>query len=175
MSFSFEIEESRLIKGVWVLKPSISEDLRGNIWTSFLRDEVETLIPCNLNFKHDKFSISKNNVLRGIHGDSKSYKLVTCVYGSIQQVVVDLRKDSTTYLQWQDFMINQNEQKMVLIPPNMGNAYYVDSDHAVYHYKLAYDGEYIDADQQFSLKWNDPSIGIKWLNNAPILSGRDSV
>ena len=133
MSFSFEIEESSLIKGVWILRPSISEDLRGNMWTSFLRDEVESLIPDNLSFKHDKFSTSKKNVLRGIHGDSKSYKLVTCVYGSIQQVVVDLRKDSPTYLQWQDFMINQNGQQMVLIPPNMGNAYYVDSDHAVYH------------------------------------------
>ena len=55
----------------------------------------------------------------------------------------------------------------------MGNAYYVKSEEAVYHYKLAYDGEYIDADEQFSIKWNDESIGIKWLTKTPILSERD--
>jgi len=173
MSIDFEIEESKIIKGVWILTPSMSEDSRGNIWTSFLKDEVEELLPEGLYFKHDKFSTSKNNVLRGIHGDTKSWKLVTCVHGEIQQVVVDLRKDSPTYLKWQDFMINSDNQQLVLIPPNMGNAYYVNSVEAVYHYKLAYEGDYIDADEQFSLKWDDESIGIKWLSGSPILSGRD--
>ena len=42
-----------------------------------------------------------------------------------------------------------------------------------YHYKLAYKGDYIDADDQFSLKWNDPEIGINWLSKNPILSERD--
>ena len=55
----------------------------------------------------------------------------------------------------------------------MGNAYCVISDEAVYHYKLAYEGDYIDADQQFSLKWNDPTIGITWPIKNPILSERD--
>ena len=108
-----------------------------------------------------------------MHGDSKSWKLVTCVYGSIQQVVVDLRKDSPTYLQWQDFIIDSNNQMLILIPPHMGNAYYVKSEQAVYHYKLAYDGKYIDANEQFSIRWNDDSIGIKWLSKHPILSDRD--
>ena len=173
MSIDFEIKESDVIKGVWIIKPSISTDLRGNIWTSFLKDEVERLLPEDLSFKHDKFSTSKHNVLRGVHGDTKSWKLVTCVYGEIQQVVVDLRKGSPTYLQWQDFMISSESQKMILIPPNMGNAYYVTSAEAVYHYKLAYEGDYIDADEQFSVKWNDESIGIKWLTDSPILSNRD--
>ena len=174
MSIDFEIEESDIIQGVWIIKPSVAEDLRGNIWTSFIKEELEALIPCDLNFKHDKFSTSKNNVLRGIHGDTKSWKLVTCVYGEIQQVVVDMRKDSSTYLKWQDFIINSINQQLILIPPNMGNAYYVNSSKAVYHYKLAYDGEYIDADEQFSVKWDDKNIGIKWISDSPILSGRDS-
>ena len=173
MSIDFDIQESTKIAGVYILKPSISEDTRGNIWTSFLKDEVEELLPNDLYFKHDKFSTSKNNVLRGIHGDIKSWKLVTCVHGEIQQVVVDCRKDSPTYKQWQDFIINQDNQQLILIPPNMGNAYYVNSENAVYHYKLAYDGDYIDADEQFSLSWNDDSIGIKWMSDNPILSNRD--
>ena len=94
--------------------------------------------------------------------------------GDIQQVVVDMRKDSPTYKQWQDFIINRDNQQLILIPPNIGNAYYVNSSEAVYLYKLAYDGDYIDADEQFSINWNDDSIGIKWLSNTPILSNRDA-
>lgn len=174
MSIDFKIEESNVIQGLWIIEPSIAEDLRGNIWTSFMKEEIEKLIPNNLIFRHDKFSSSKNNVLRGIHGDTKSWKLVTCVYGEIQQVVVDMRKDSPTYLKWQDFIINSANQRLILMQPNMGNAYYVNSSNAVYHYKLAYEGDYIDADEQFSVKWNDKGIGIKWLSDSPILSGRDS-
>jgi dTDP-4-dehydrorhamnose 3,5-epimerase len=173
MSIDFDIEESNQISGVFILTPSISEDFRGNIWTSFIKDEVEKLLPSNLQFKHDKFSSSKNNVLRGIHGDTKSWKLVTCVFGEIQQVVVDLRENSPTYLKWQDFIINSNRQQLILIPPYFGNAYYVSSQQAVYHYKLAYHGDYIDADEQYSIKWNDEKINIKWLSNSPELSGRD--
>jgi dTDP-4-dehydrorhamnose 3,5-epimerase len=174
VSIELNIQESDKINGVYILTPSISTDLRGNIWTSFLKDEVEALLPNNLHFKHDKFSTSKFNVLRGIHGDNKSWKLITCVYGEIQQVVVDMREESPTYKQWQDFIINKNNQKLILIPPNMGNAYYVKSSEAVYHYKLAYDGDYIDADEQFSVSWNDESIGIKWESSNPILSNRDA-
>ena len=57
----------------------------------------------------------------------------------------------------------------------MGNAYFIKSKEAVYHYKLAYNGEYIDAPQQFSLAYNDEKIGIDWELNGikPILSNRD--
>ena len=132
MSIEFDIQESTEISGVYILTPSVSEDARGNIWTSFLKGEVEKLLPDDLHFKHDKFSTSKHNILRGIHGDTKSWKLVTCVFGEIQQVVVDMREDSPTYKKWQSFMISQNSQQLILIPPNMGNAYYVNSSEAVY-------------------------------------------
>ena len=174
MTISFNIQESKKIAGVYILKPTISEDLRGNIWTSFLKDNIEHLLPSDLFFKHDKFSISENNVLRGIHGDMKSWKLVTCVYGEVQQVVVDLREDSSSYLKWQDFIINGDNQQSILIPPGLGNAYYVSSERAVYHYKLAYEGSYIDADEQFTVSWNDPRINIKWPTNDPVLSKRDA-
>jgi len=173
VKISFDIQESEIIEGIWLITPTVSEDSRGSIWSSFIQNDIEGLIPDDLHFKHDKFSISKFNVLRGIHGDVKSWKLVTCVYGEIQQVVVDLRKDSSSYLKWQDFIINSDNPIMILIPPGMGNAYYVNSDSALYHYKLAYNGKYIDADEQFSVKWNDPLIGVNWISNNPILSERD--
>ena len=173
MAINFLITESKIIEGVFILKPTISNDIRGNIWTSFLRDEVENLLPKGLSFKHDKFSTSKQNVLRGIHGDEKSWKLVTCVYGTIQQVIVDCRKESLSYRKYELFEINQNNQLLILLPPKLGNAYFVNSDLAVYHYKLAYSGGYIDADKQFSFKWNDPLFNIKWKIKNPILSKRD--
>jgi dTDP-4-dehydrorhamnose 3,5-epimerase len=85
-----------------------------------------------------------------------------------------MRKDSPTYKQWQDFIISKDNQQLILIPPNMGNAYYVKSSEAIYHYKLAYSGDYIDADEQFSVKWNDNTIGINWMSDNPILSNRDA-
>ena len=62
---------------------------------------------------------------------------------------------------------------MILLPPKMGNSFFVNSEMAIYHYKLAYEGEYLDAEDQFHLKWNDPSLGIEWPIEHPILSNRD--
>tara|TARA_A100001011_G_scaffold394599_1_gene487377 strand:+ start:1153 stop:1677 length:525 start_codon:yes stop_codon:yes gene_type:complete len=173
MSINFNIEESKKINGLVSIKPSINYDSRGNIWTSFLKKEIECLLPEGSYFNHDKFSESKKNVLRGIHGDNKSWKLVTCVFGDIDQVIVDCRANSPTYYQWEKYNINSKNRVLLLIPPGMGNAYHVKSEIALYHYKLAYSGIYYDADQQFSLKWNDPKINIDWSVKDPILSDRD--
>lgn len=173
MSFGFKITKSKVIEGVVIIEPSVSNDRRGNIWTSFIKEEIDALLPDDLHFKHDKFSESKFNVLRGIHGDHKSWKLVTAVYGEIHQVVVDCRKNSPTYMKYEKFVVNKNNQKLILIPPGLGNSYYVSSKEAVYHYKLAYEGDYIDADEQFTFRWDDSDIGIDWGQIKPILSDRD--
>ena len=62
---------------------------------------------------------------------------------------------------------------MILLPPGIGNAFFVKSESATYHYKLAYPGGYADADEQFTVSWNDPRIKVAWPNDAPILSDRD--
>ncbi len=169
----FKISKSSVIEGVYIFRPSVNTDQRGTLYTTFYKDVFDSFLPNDLYFKHDKFSKSLNNVLRGIHGDTKSWKLVTCVYGEIYQVIVDCRKDSPTYLKWEQFIINENNTISVLLPPGIGNSFYVNSEVAIYHYKLAYPGEYLDAEDQFSIKWNDPQIGINWPTNNPILSGRD--
>ena len=174
MTIDFKIIDEEKIDGVKLIFPSIASDDRGNIWTSYLKNDLKKLLPDNQEFKHDKFSQSKKNVLRGIHGDHKSWKLVTCVYGEIFQVVVDLRDNSPTYQSWISFDISDKNQKLVLIPPGCGNAYYVKSDNAVYHYKLAYSGEYIDYEEQFTYPWNDSRLNINWPSKEPILSNRDA-
>lgn len=175
MSIDFKIKRSRIISDVQIIHPSITNDNRGNIWTSFIKDEIESLLPDGLFFKHDKFSESVNNVLRGIHGDFKTWKLITCVYGEIHQVVVDLREKSPSHMKWEKFIINKNSQCLILIPPGVGNAYYVTSDHAVYHYKLAYLGKYFDYSDQFTYPWNDKNLNIDWPSDKPIISSRDNI
>jgi len=170
---NFIIEKSKKIDGIYIFTPSIGKDERGIIYSSFYDENFKDYLPKGLSFKHDKFSSSKQNVLRGIHGDVKSWKLVTCVYGEIFQVIVDCRKDSPTYKHWEGFTINSENPQLILLPPNIGNSFFVNNELAIYHYKLAYEGEYLDVNDQFSLKWNDPSIGIDWPTKNPILSDRD--
>jgi dTDP-4-dehydrorhamnose 3,5-epimerase len=174
MSISFNITQSDVIPDVKVVTPSIFEESRGSIWTSYNSDSLDLLLPNDLTFKHDKFSQSKSNVLRGIHGDHKSWKLVSCIHGSIMQVVIDMRETSKTYLKWQCFDLGESNKSMILIPPGLGNAFYVNSDSAIYHYKLAYPGAYIDAEQQFTVAWNDLRLNISWPTKNPILSERDA-
>ena len=169
----FEIHHSELIPDLVWFRTKKFSDLRGSLYTTFYRDVMEEFLPKELYFKHDKFALTFHNCLRGIHGDTKSWKLVTCVYGEVTQVAVDLRKDSPTYGKWEKFIINQDNQVSVLLPPGFGNSFYVNSETAVYHYKLAYEGEYFDAADQFSVRWNDPTLGIEWPCENPILSDRD--
>jgi len=170
----FKIYKSKILEEVTIINPEVFNDSRGSLYTTFLKDKFENLLPQNITFVHDKFAVSKKNVLRGIHGDFFSWKLISCVYGEIFQVVVDNRKESKTYLKHFSLFLDGSSPKSVLIPPGFGNAFQVLSDSAVYNYKLAYNGDYRDADEQFTLKWNDERILIDWPIKNPILSHRDS-
>ena len=161
--------ENTKIQGVKIINYDRFIDLRGSIWTTYLENKIK-----NIKFNHDKFSVSHKDVIRGIHYDNKTFKLVTAVYGAIDQVVVDMRKDSDTYKASMIFNIDDNKRFSILIPPMVGNGFRVKSDVAVYHYKLSYFGKYLDADKQYTIKWDDPTIGINWKCENPILSNRDS-
>jgi len=174
LSIDFQIKQSNHLAGIYIIEPSIFKDGRGKIWTSYLKEDLNQLLPDDLFFKHDKFTFSKRNVLRGIHSDQKSWKLVSCVYGEVFQVVVDCRKDSKTLHQHESFILNEKVPLCILLPPMVGNAFYVTSDSALYHYKLAYKGDYLDANDQFTWIWNDNRFNIKWPSTSPILSDRDS-
>jgi dTDP-4-dehydrorhamnose 3,5-epimerase len=170
---NIKIDSSKIFKEVKILTPSVYNDLRGNIYTSYSAEIYTDLLPKGTVFHHDKFAESKFNVLRGLHGDNKTWKLVSCVFGEIYEVVVDMRKDSPTYLKWEAFNLNSNAYKQVLIPPNFVNGYYVKSDRAVFHYKLAYEGDYIDANEQLTFRWDNPKMNIIWPCKQPILQDRD--
>jgi dTDP-4-dehydrorhamnose 3,5-epimerase len=152
---------------VKIYQPSSFEDYRGELYTLFNQDEHKLI------FNHDKVAVSRQHVLRGLHGDDKAWKLITCLGGEIYLVVVDNRPESLNYLKWDSIILTSNNKKQVLIPPVFANGHLVLSQEATFFYKWSYPGEYPDVKDQFSLNWNDPKINIYWPISNPILSTRD--
>jgi len=170
----FLISKSTKVPDVIIFKPSVNTDLRGSIYTSYHQKTHDSLLPDNLSFVHDKFSISKKNVLRGLHGDTKTWKLISCVHGKILQVIVDYRPKSKYFLHWDKFYLGSDNNNQLLIPPNFVNGFLVLSDEAVFHYKLGYEGKYFDVNDQIVVKWDDERLNIDWPIKNPILQNRDS-
>lgn len=159
---------STLLEEVLVFTPGCFRDFRGDLWTLWNREDS----PLDLDFNHDKVSVSKRNVLRGLHTDSKSWKLITCLHGEVQLVVVDYRKDSKNYLKSEYLILNNENKISVLIPPMFLNGHLVLSDSAVFHYKWSYKGEYPDVEDQLSVHYD--CLDIPWLEKNVLLSARDS-
>jgi dTDP-4-dehydrorhamnose 3,5-epimerase len=158
-----------MLQGVKIFKESIFRDRRGFIWTSWTNKKKYK----DLKFNHDKFALSKKNVLRGIHWDTKTWKLISCVYGKIFFVIVDCRPGSTSYLKYSKLILDHKKNESILIPPMFGNAMLCLSDECVLHYKLSYKGTYNDFNKQQSMHWNDLRVKIKWPKKKFILSNRD--
>ena len=154
---------------VKIFQPDVYTDFRGDLWTLWNKDKFKP----QLDFNHDKVSTSRKHVLRGIHGDSKSWKLITCLYGEMYFVVVDNRPESPNYLKWDSLILDDRTRKSVLVPPQFGNAFLVLSENSVFHYKWAYPGGYPDVEDQFTLKWNDSRLNIDWPISNPLLQKRD--
>ena len=148
---------------------NVHYDFRGELWTLWKQDEFYP----KLDFNHDKVSTSRKHVLRGIHGDTKSWKLIECLYGELYFVVVDNRPESKNYKNWTSMMLSDKTRQSVLVPPGIGNGFCVMSEHSIFHYKWAYEGKYPDVGDQFTLKWNDPELDLEWPIDNPILQKRD--
>ena len=144
-------------------------DNRGFYWTSWIKKKYP-----KLNFMHDKFSISKKNVLRGLHGDNKTWKLVSCVFGEVFFVLLNYDKKSKSYLKFKTYKLSHKNRLQILIPPNYLNGFLCMTTDCVFHYKLAYKGKYNDVKNQISLKWYDKNLNIQWPQKKNlILSKRD--
>ena len=76
-------------------------------------------------FLFNVMSFSKKNVLRGLHYDDKTWKLVNCIHGKIYLVVLDVRPHSTTYGEWESFILSPETGTQVLIPPMFANGHFV--------------------------------------------------
>ena len=160
--------ENTAIEDLKIVKPESHEDFRGTNFESYNKKYYD--VGFDVDFVVDSISTSRKHVLRGIHGDYKTTKLVSCLYGTIYMIVLDLRQDSKTYGMWQSFTLSDRNKHQLLIPPGCGNAHLVMSDECVFSYKL---NQYYDRESQFTIKWNDPMYAIPWPIKNPILSERD--
>ncbi len=174
----FHFYNGSVLPQVKIVQPSIYHEYRGMITTTYHSDFYDKLLPANdrnegLKFNHDRYSKSKQNVLRGLHYDDKTWKLISCPHGKLYLVVLDLREKQPNYGKWESFIIGPETGTQVLITPMFANGHYVMEDNSIFQYKLAYPGEYYDDDKQGTVFWNDKRFNIDWPTDNPILSKRD--
>ena len=159
------------LDGVLVIEPpTVFEDHRGCYVETYNR-ELYHEAGITQDFIQDDVSTSFQNVLRGIHGDEETWKLVSCLHGEFYLVVVNWDKESPQYMKWQGFYISDTNHLQVLIPPKFGNAHLALSELCLFHYKQT--TTYNRASQS-TLMWNDPDLDIWWPIKKPILSQRDN-
>jgi len=161
-------KQSDKLPDINLIMPDIFYDHRGEYVETWNIEQYKTF--GNIKWKQDSFSTSVKNTLRGLHGDKETWKLIQCLKGSIMLVVVDMRINSKTYLNHDVFYLNEKNRHQVLIPPMFANGHYVIED-CIFSYKQStlYTGAY----NQFTVRWNDPSLNIVWPSENPILSSRD--
>lgn len=165
-----EVVKTKL-DGVLVIKPDVFEDHRGEYVETY-NEDLYRKNGIDIRFVQDDISISTKDVLRGIHGDSGTWKLISCLLGKFYLVVVNCDAGSNDFGRWQSFVLSDRNRHQVLVPPNHGNGHLILSERAIFHYKQS---TYYDPSRQFTYRWNDPKLNIWWPVKAPLLSQRDEV
>ena len=169
-----KITESKTIPGLKILTPEVFHDFRGEYVETFSTKThaFNDLSGQAISFVEDDISVSRQHVLRGLHGDEKTWKLIQCLYGAFYYVVADVRRDSPGYLQWESFTLNDQNRQQVLVPAGCANGHLVLSGKCIFSYKQSQ--HYSGMNNQFTVRWDDPKLGIFWPTRQPILSQRDS-
>ncbi|MBF0160319.1 MAG: dTDP-4-dehydrorhamnose 3,5-epimerase [Magnetococcales bacterium] len=156
---------------VLLIKPDIFEDFRGQFVETY-HEEIYQQKGIGVHFKQDDISVSSKHVLRGIHGDYENWKLISCHHGKLYIIVINNRNESNQYRHWQSFILSDRNRHQLLVPPGFGNGYLVLSDMAIFHYKQS---SYYNPKGQFTLRWNDPELGLWWPAKNPLVSQRDEL
>ena len=161
------------LQGVLILKNISYADNRGifrELWNKSKFNEFSL----NLNFTQDNFSISKKNVIRGLHMQIKpneQLKYVQVLKGSITDVAVDLRKDSKTFGRHIKVQLNESNNFGLLIPAGFAHGFVSLSDETILFYKCS--SKY-DKKSEITIKWDDPRLAIDWNVKNPVISLKDS-
>ena len=160
-------------KGAFLIEIEKIEDSRGYFGRSFCVKEFKehylnsTIAQCNLSFAH------KKGTLRGMHFQApprEEDKLVRCTAGAIYDVLLDLRKGSTTYLLWEAFELNANNGRMLYIPKGFAHGFQTLTDNTEVFYQMS---EFFSPECARGFPWNDPAFKINWPIPAPIISDKD--
>ena len=157
------------LDNVLLIKLDVFEDYRGEYVETY-NEELYGKNGIDIKFVQDDISLSTKNVLRGIHGDPETWKLISCLYGKFYLIAVNCDVESENFGKWQSFVLSDVNRLQVLVPPKYGNAHLILSDKAIFHYKQS---TYYNPEKQFTYKWNEPKFKIWWPIKNPILSQRD--
>jgi dTDP-4-dehydrorhamnose 3,5-epimerase len=169
MPFDFQILE---IPGLMLIEPRVFGDKRGFFMETFKLSEFRANGVAG-DFVQDNMSRSQKGVLRGLHyqlNPKAQGKLVMAIKGAVFDVAVDIRKGSPYYGRWVSRELSADNRLMFWIPPGFAHGYLTLSDSAAIIYKTT---EEYAQELERGIIWNDPSIGIEWPLESPVLSDRD--
>jgi dTDP-4-dehydrorhamnose 3,5-epimerase len=148
------------LEGCVVIEPKVFGDYRGFFKETFQAERYQEA-GLALPFVQDNHSRSTKGVLRGLHyqKNNPQGKLVTCPYGEVFDVAVDLRAGSPTFGQWEGLILSGENHLQFYVPPGFAHAFLVLSDTADFQYKCT---DYYDPSDEGGIIWNDPDVGIDW-------------
>ena len=161
------------IPGLCAIEPAVYGDHRGYFMETYSLEAFHH-IGIDIVFVQDNQSFTqKKGTLRGIHFQNEPMaqaKLVRVTKGAVLDVAVDLRKGSPSYLQWETVELSAENKKMFFIPKGFGHSFLTLTDDVEFCYKVdnLYSKEY-----DRGIVFNDPTMGIDWGIDKPILSAKD--
>lgn len=160
------------LPGVVYLGRPAQRDRRGAFRRIFSQTEYAG-VGIEDDFVEDNCSYSVRGVLRGLHYDFRLAKFVQVLDGEIFDAIVDVRRGSPTFGQWESFALTAHGCEQLYVPRGFAHGFYVLSENATVSYKQT--APY-DPAAEGQVRWNDPAIGIEWpLAGEPILSEKDRV
>lgn len=159
------------LDGVLLIDPVIHHDFRGR-FAELYEESRYHAIGVGANFVQDNISCSSYGVIRGLHYQTRNPqgKLVTCLQGSIFDVVVDVRKSSPTAGRAFTVVLEEKSFSQIWVPPGFAHGFAVLSENAVIQYKCT---EFYSPQFEVGVRWNDDSLGISWPVHDPIISEKD--
>ncbi len=160
------------LSGVVIVKNKVFGDQRGFFLETYNQQQFESAgLPSN--FVQDNHSRSSKGVLRGLHYQFPQWqgKLVRVLNGAIFDVAVDIRPDSRTFGQWFGVELNEENRWQLYIPPGFAHGFSTLSDIADVAYKCT---ALYKPEDEVSIIWNDPDIGIDWQVSDPVVSEKDA-
>lgn len=163
--------ETTFIKDLFLITPKVFSDHRGYFLESYNKKKLESIL--NVEFVQDNESMSQKNVLRGLHYQNPPFaqgKLVRVITGSVLDVVVDLRKESSTYGQHFKHILSAKNKSQMYIPEGFAHGFLVLENNTIFSYKCT---KYYNATKEASLLWNDDTLNINWNVDDPIISEKD--
>ena len=149
------------IEGVYVIEPNVFDDARGYFFEAWKQAEFNEKIG-KVDFIQDNESKSSFGVLRGLHyqkGNTSQAKLVRVIKGRVLDVVVDIRKSSSTFAKHIMVELSEENKRQLFIPRGMAHGFLVLSDEAIFTYKV--DNPY-SPKTEAGIRWNDPDLAIQW-------------